>query len=543
MQHEKKMRTIGCQALLVAALMSITGCGGGGIEPSATNVGSSVDAKDKASAAAVAAVSVAATDVAANATATASASTFKSSSRTLIDRENAKTSGVTNAWVIATADHAANGEIEGYASSTSVGRGGNIRLLVNVKDPANDPQYAVRIYRMGWYGGKGARQVMGTFTKQSRTQAACPMVEAATRLIECNWTTSVDLDIPRSTDPTEWMSGIYLAKLTTTRGKSSYITFVVRDDARRGDLLFQASVTTYAAYNNWGGYSMYVAPPGSGQDPAHKVSFNRPYANDSRVRGQGAGDFLFWEVHALRFIEREGYDVLYTTNIQTHAHPERLRDFRAFLSVGHDEYWTRSMRDAIEGARNDGVHLAFLGANMGYWGIRLEPSTTGSALRTVVGYKYWPQRDPLGATSQATVQWRQSPLNRPEAALIGVQYDFDPVDGDMVIDDCGSSWICSGTGLRRGDRLVGLLGYEVDTLAPSSPQGIVSLATSRYIGAGGQARESSMTYYRHRSGARVFATGSMQWNWGLDAYAPYPERANPAAQQIMRNVLDRYVDD
>jgi hypothetical protein len=514
------MRTFTTQgnwwAITAAMLIGAAGCGGGGDDSQAT--AQSTDEREQAS-----------------------QLSSSSRSRTLIQRENARTDGVTSAWTITTSDYAFNGEIEGYASATSVGRGGQIQLLVNVKDPALDPTYTVNIYRIGWYGGKGARQATPTIAKTSMTQSACPMVDTSTRTIECNWQTSIDLSVPSSADPTVWMSGVYLAKLTTARGKSSYINFVVRDDARRGDLLFQTSVTTYAAYNTWGGYSMYVSPPGSGQDPAHKVSFNRPYANASRVHGMGAGDFLFWELHALRFVEREGYDVLYTTDIDTHTKPNRLRDFSGFLSVGHDEYWTRSIYDAVEGARNAGVHLAFLGANMGYWSVRLEPSSTGTPLRSMVSYKYWPQRDPLGSTQQATVQWRNAPLNRPEAALIGVQYDFDPVEGDMVIDNC--KWICHGTGLKQGDRLTGLLGYEVDTLAPSSPHDIVSLARSPYQ-ANGQTRYSSMTYYRHSpSGARVFATGSMYWNWGLDAYAPYPERANPAAQQMMRNVLDRFVSN
>jgi hypothetical protein len=515
----KKMRTFASRgkrwAAAAAMLIGAAGCGGAGGGDTQTNAQSSGEREQ------------------------ASKESSYRWGRTPIERENARADGVTSAWTIATGDYASDREIEGYASSTSVDRGDRIQLRVNVKEPALDPTYTVRIYRIGWYGGKGARLVTPAIAKTSMTQPACPMVDTSTRTIECNWQTSIDLNVPSSSDPTVWMSGVYLAKLTTARGKSSYINFVVRDDARSADLLFQTSVTTYAAYNNWGGYSMYTSPPGSGQDPAHKVSFNRPYANASRVLGMGGGDFLFWELHALRFIEREGYDVLYTTDIDTHVKPKRLRDFRGFLSVGHDEYWTRGIYDAIEGARNAGVHLAFLGANMGYWSARLEPSSTGVPLRSMVSYKYWPQRDPLAGTPQATVQWREPPLNRPEAALIGVQYDFDPVDGDIVIDNC--KWICYGTGLRQGDRLAGLLGYEVDTLAPSSPQKIVSLARSPYQ-ANGQTRYSSMTYYKHApSDARVFATGSMQWNWGLDAYAPYPERANPAAQQMMRNVLDRFV--
>ncbi|MFO1220340.1 MAG: DUF6605 domain-containing protein [Burkholderiaceae bacterium] len=518
MYARSKARLIGASALVTLFLAA---CGGGDPEP---QLPAGVVVRDAAD------VAVEATDVSASASHVQALAARPT--QTLIQRENAKTAsqGVSGEWGIGAAEQAYDGEIEGYASDTSVARGDRIQLYVNVKDPGRDPWFSMRLFRVGWYGGAGGRQVIPTLYWFSTAQKACPMVDTANRTIECNWRPSMDLWLPAFSDSTLIMSGLYLAKITTARGKSSYITFVVRDDDRSGDLLFQASVTTYQAYNVWGGHSLYQTTDPSGI-PAHRVSFNRPYKD-----GQGAGHAPWWEAGAVRFLERDGYEVLYSTNIDTHTKPKRLRDFKGFLSVGHDEYWTSAMYDAIQNARDRGVNLAFLGANTAYWAIRLEPSTSGDPRRTIAAFKYWPQLDPK--PNDPTKMWRQ--MNRPESALVGVQYDYDPFNGDIVMAaGCGNSWICSGTGLVPGSVLPGLLGYEVDTVTQYSPANIQVLASSPYTknGASGS-YYAHLTYYTASSGAGVFATGSMNWNFGLD---PYSGLANPAAQQMTRNVLNRYV--
>ena len=157
-----------------------------------------------------------------------------------------------------------------------------------------------------------------------------------------------------------------------------------------------------------------------------------------------------------------------------------------------------------------------------------EGRLSGLANRTVVGYKRQP--DPIVATnpSLATYNWREilrAPINRPEAGLIGVQYDYNSVNLDMVIADC-PSWICAGTNLSRGSVLPGMLGYEVDRIAPSSPSGISVITASPYDAclnttcSSTERRFANMSYYTASSGAGVFATGSMQWNWGLDSFTP-----------------------
>lgn len=480
-------------------------------------------------------------------------------------------------------------EIEGYASLTSVNVGGEIKLFVNTKEP----NYTIEIFRTGWYDGLGGRRMNDPIIRKG-TRQPLPIEDEASGLIECNWKDPYILRIPDGAD--DWISGIYLAKLTASRtGKQSYIIFVIRDDDRKSDILFQSSVTTYQAYNNWGYKSLYRWNSQAKQ--AYKVSFNRPYAmspNRKATYGLGAGEFITnfqpkrrtssagWEYNMVRWLEKEGYDVTYATNIDTHFNSRLLLSHKAFLSVGHDEYWSRDMRKNIEAARDEGVSIGFFGSNICYWQIRLEPSRiTGEVNRTIVAYKEMADLDPLGGLkvepgavnspveiaaggqlnygidkperaeiattnhkspalySLVTTRWRDRTVGSPEDALIGVMYETFQVNSDIVIDENAPDWLLEKTGLKKGDKLPGLLGYEVDRMFGNAPKNIVRVAHSPYPHGGGT-RYADMTVYTADSGAKVFATGSMQWGWGLDDYnAPQlrPPVLNAGAQQITRNVL------
>ena len=444
-------------------------------------------------------------------------------------------------------------EIEGYASKTSVNGGESIDLFVHT----TAARYTIEVFRMGWYGGAGARRVAGPIERPGIAQDM-PAPDPATGLVECTWRDPYRLDTRDASGA--WTTGVYLARLTTAadaRGggarKQSFIVFVVRDDERQAPIVFQSSVTTFAAYNNWGGKSLYAF--NSGNAPARKVSFDRPYAtNPYGVRLDGASDFLRrWEYNAVRFLEREGYDLTYVTDIDTHQRAV-AGSARIFLSVGHDEYWSWQMREHVEGARDRGVHLGFLGAGACFWQIRFEPSARGDADRTIVAYKEAAgDLDPLAIdrTPQnnrlITGRWRDRPTSRPEERLIGVMYAADPVDADIIVSNA-AHWVFAGTGLRNGDALPGLLGYEVDASDGGGPATLDRLAHSPFVDQGGpaektrQTRYSDMTIYTADSGALVFATGSIQWSWGLDGYnAPgwHSLRVSEPAQRITRNVLGR----
>ena len=455
----------------------------------------------------------------------------------------------TSAWQLT--DPATNHEIEGFASLTSVNRGDQIQFFVNTADPS----YVIEFFRMGWYGGQGGRSMGPPVSLPGGAQPA-PSVDSTTGLIECNWTQSYSLMVNNPFDPNDWTSGVYLAKLTGSSGKQSYIIFIVRDDSRSSDLLFQLAVNTYQAYNGWGGKSLYRFNS-SNQIQAFKVSFNRPYGMTfpKQAFGVGAGEFLQatfaagTEYDAVRFLERLGYDVSYATNVDIHENSSLLLKHKGFLSMGHDEYWSFAMRSNVTASRDQGVNLGFFSANTCYWQVRFEPSPINAAPdRTIVAYKEFAlTEDPYALDSDpthkqlVTTQWREPPVNMPEAALIGVMYVFGPVSGDIVIQDA-SSWVFAGTGLQPGSKLVGLLGYEVDGMFPSSPQGTILLAHSPFTDSSGSVSYSDMTVYTTAKGTTVFASGTIHWNWGLDNYASPTEArtANPAVQQGTQNILRQF---
>jgi cellulose synthase/poly-beta-1,6-N-acetylglucosamine synthase-like glycosyltransferase len=459
-----------------------------------------------------------------------------------IQVENQKTGAI--AWTLT--NPARHHEIEGYASSASVNRGESIRLYVHTEAPS----YRVTVYRMGWYNGLGAREVLPAQRRAGQRQPA-PYRDPATRLVECRWENPMTLAIPsQEQNTTEWTSGYYLAKLTAEpTGEESYILFVVRDDQRPSTYLVQSSVMTFQAYNNWGGASIYDY--NSPQGRAVAVSFNRPYAvspDPESADAAGAGPFLRgWEYNMVRWLERSGYDVSYTTNLDVHKQADMLRSHRAFLSVGHDEYWTWDMRRHVEDARDHGVHLGFFSANTCYWQVRLEPSRWNQEPdRTLVAYRERASsgdpvlldRDPAN-DHLATTKWRSAPVNQPEAALLGGMYiEGTPlVDGDLVIET-PPAWVVQGTELEHGTHLPGLLGYEVDGFDEASPANTAIVARSP-VGT----RFAASTIYTAPSGAVVFNAGSMQWIWGLDNYhaalSDHP-RVSPAVQHMTQNILERF---
>src|SRR5258705_4150258 len=262
-------------------------------------------------------------------------------------------------------------EMEGYAEATSVEPGDTLGLHVS----SGSPRYTVEVFRMGWYRGAGGRLVL-ELRGMSGGQRPIPKPRAQDGLVECDW--PVSCRVPVGPD---WVSGVYLARLTGSRdGKQSFIPFVVREtDRRRGTprrapILIQCSVNTWQAYNSWGGKSLYDFNSFGGR--ATRVSFDRPYATSPEAApGAGAGEFLTvshapipaaWEYPFVRWIEKEGYDVAYVTNLDIHQDPSISARRKALLLVGHDEYWSRAMRDNVERARDRGVNLGVFASTAAY---------------------------------------------------------------------------------------------------------------------------------------------------------------------------------
>jgi hypothetical protein len=179
--------------------------------------------------------------------------------------ENSKPGNPPSEWDISGAGAAS---IQGSATDISVDQGGTVRFKIDTDAAA----YRIDIYRLGYYNGMGARLVDTVLSYAApQIQPVC-FGDFATGLIDCgNWQESAAWTVP--SDAT---SGIYFAKLIRDDGTpgTSHIVFVVRDDNVASELLFQTSDTTWQAYNDYGGNSLYTGAP---VGRAYKVSYNRPF--------------------------------------------------------------------------------------------------------------------------------------------------------------------------------------------------------------------------------------------------------------------------
>ncbi|HEY4389570.1 MAG TPA: N,N-dimethylformamidase beta subunit family domain-containing protein [Ktedonobacteraceae bacterium] len=456
-----------------------------------------------------------------------------------IVRENAHPG--TRDWYIP-AGKVATTQIQAYVGARSVAPGHSLAFYVSTQEAGT--RYAICIYRMGWYHGLGGRlmttiqalrgQAQGYYNPHTWTLVHCRTcyVNTQTGLIEARWKRSYALTIPSG-----WTTGVYLVKFIDAHGFQSYTDFDVLGNNRAAYAVVTAD-TTYAAYNNWGGRCLYA--DNSKPVPASKVSFLRPSTQQN-----GSDQVLIFEADAIHWLERNGYDLSYLSSIDLQTNAAQLLKHKAYISLGHDEYWSKEMRDGVESARDHGVGLAFLEADDAYWQVRFEPSTTGSANATMVCYKVSTfnhdlSRDPLYGHDNARVtsQWRDPVVNRPENALIGIMYSHfthKQRGFPWQVNQRATSTLLRGTDLVPGQEYdCGVVGYEWDRVFSNgaTPRGLQILATSATVSDRGKPDSSNTSVYIAPSGAMVFATGSIYWTAALDTY-----RYNPDAKCAGKNII------
>jgi len=454
-------------------------------------------------------------------------------------------------------------QIQAYASATSVSPGQMLIFYVSTKKEGTP--YSIGFYRLGWYRGLGGRlmslqanqigHAQGYYDPSTERLIGCTSchVDTQTGLVEANWRPSYTLTIP-----SDWITGVYLAKFTDANDLQTYVPFDVRGNSQS---LYVAvtSNTTYAAYNNWGGYSLYPynSLNTNGLGRAVKVSFDRPYSG-----WNGSGHVLIYEADAIHWLERQGYDLSYISSVDLHADPAQLLQHRAYLSLGHDEYWTKEMRDGVEYARDHGVGLAFLGANAAYWQMRFEPDSAGIPNRTIVCYKVATasddlERDPLYGkdNTRVTATWRDPILARPENALIGIMSSglTDQQHGfPWRVSSVANSALLDGTGLQPGQQYgCDLVGYEWDRVFTNgaTPAGLQVISASQTENSDNNKPDiSNTTYYIAPSGALVFATGSVYWTKSLDSFrfsmdnlCTGQDIVIPGMQKMMAHVMNELV--
>ena len=401
----------------------------------------------------------------------------------LIVAENCKRGNPREEWDVY---NLGDPQIQGFATEIST----NLGETVQFKVKTHSPRYRIDIYRMGWYGGDGARliQTIRPSVPLPQAQPECfthnPGItsQSVTRLVDCgNWSVSASWSVPRDA-----VSGIYIARLVREddepeswraegdytapmrqpspdphsygavglgqlrdaikEKRASHIIFVVRDDTGRSDILFQTSDPTWVAFNRYGGSSLYGSWPGifgaGGGAPivatrAFMVSYNRPFINR---QGFLNDQFFNSEYPMVRWLERNGYNVSYFSGVDTDRRGEEIREHRIFLSAGHDVFWSGAQRRNIESARDAGVNLAFFASSAGFWRSRYEASNDGrqTPYRTLVSYRETLADGKIDSEKEEwTGTWRDSrvfnPLGpKPENAVTGTLHTVGGFRNDRL---------------------------------------------------------------------------------------------------------------
>ena len=427
--------------------------------------------------------------------------------------------------------------IEGFASKTSVYAGDTIDFFVSTD---KNIDVVMDVYRLGYYGGTGARHMtrIGKFSAQ-RQPVPQDTVE---RLRECAWEKCTTFSVPK-----EWPSGVYLVKMTRDEefGIQSYIIFVVKEE-RKSDLLCQVSDLTWQAYNKWpfrdsmyddGSFEVWTSPEHV------RVSFDRPYARCCQVTdtslSAGSGEYLLWEFPMGYWLEQQGYDVTYCSNVDTHLDPDVLKNCRAFLSVGHDEYWSRKMYNEVTSARDAGMSIGFFSGN------------------AVSGEIIFFDNSVTKAPARAFARSRSF---ADEDLLMGVN-SYGPGYGNWVVTN-QRHWIYAGTGMKDDDYIPGLIGWEYHGTPRKIIKGLEVVASAKVLranwttrmteGTGGDPIHSGVVY-PCSSGNWVFNAGTIWWPEGLSCPPGHvPSRFNPLSgsfgvdarvQQMTKNILDRFIAD
>jgi sugar lactone lactonase YvrE len=438
-----------------------------------------------------------------------------------IRKENARQG--TKAWRITRG--ANQSEIEGYALVSTVTQGERVPIAVSVTGTPR--KFTWEVYRLGYYGGLGGREVSRGGPLQAVPQAPCP-AQRPTGIVACDWTPTLELQTNA-----QWVRGVYLVKLVRDDGYQRYVPFFVRDALPRSEVTVLIPTTTWAAYNTWGGTSLYDDKfRVTGKGRAFQSSFDRPY-----YRGQGSGHLLDDEQGLIMWLEAQGLDVAYVPNEELDRSGAALREAKVLVMSGHDEYWTRTLRDRADKAVAEGRSIINLGANQAYWQVRLEPAADGRPRRIVTCYK-GDAADPVGVRSpDRTSKFRDLAVPRPENALLGVMFSsrWHQFAFPTVITN-EDHWAFAGTGLRNGDTLWKANGYEQDQVVANghSPEGLEVLAESPALSLQGAFGFGQMVLFR-KGNAWVFSAGGVDFVHTLGT----SDAADPRAARLVANVLFR----
>ncbi len=363
----------------------------------------------------------------------------------------------------------------------------------------------VRVFRVGWYRGARARLVWTSRpVRVSEQRQARP--SGPTRLVQESWPATLSFPVTPAFEP-----GLYLVEFGDPRGPGMGVApLVVRDTGSAAPVLVQLSSATWAAYNTYGGASLYRGPGGSVALRSFAAGLDRPLVAD------GLRELLVRDVALVHQLERLGLDTTYVTDFDVDAAPSLLLGHREVVVPGHAEYWTARMLRALEAARNAGINEAWLGANDISWQVRFTRDAANDPTAVVC---YRTLADPVAARdpAAATVAWWANPGPVTDVgSLLGERYTGRKMDSGLRMRSA-PLWLVAGTGLRVGSLLPSAAANEVNgvTTLRGLPPDLQVIAEGAFR-RGRLLGPVDVTYYTAPSGAAVFSAGTTDWGCEID---------------------------
>ncbi|MBL9114091.1 MAG: hypothetical protein JNJ83_03720 [Verrucomicrobiaceae bacterium] len=436
--------------------------------------------------------------------------------------------------------------IEGYCSRQSLKVGETLDIFVSTNPVA---RFTIDIFRMGYYGGEGARlmKTLGPF--EGKAQPVPDMGEQ--RLRECQWEKSASLVIP-----SDWPSGVYLGRLTTVPSKpdqpywQSYVIFIVKDD-RPADFLFQCSDNTWQAYNRWPVNESLYTDPRAAHAPGVSVSFDRPYGKYVQIydnpQSMGSGEFLLWEYPLCYWLEKEGYDVTYCSNVDT-LEPANLARCKTLLSVGHDEYWDIRQYENVKSAIQDGLSVLWLSANDVYMVTPFTPNAKGEANRRLTRETCYGEFREEEKAAYSKVLGPFDKGGPDERDIIGARTIVPFNGGGDWTCAMPDHWLFEGTGMKKGDSVPGLVGWEFHGEPDTERKGLDVVAEGNVWAGGTRLGRYASTVFEGPKGNIVFNASTIFWSQGLSdppghmlpwSHFSRPHGTDERVQRITANALRR----
>ena len=332
-------------------------------------------------------------------------------------------------------------------------------------------------------------------------------------------------------------------------------------------MVVQTSDTTWQAYNDYGGNSLYKCavdcPPGN--PPATRPRTRSPTTGRSDDRGVRRALFTGAEYPMIRFLEANGYDARYVSGVDVHRRGALLRTTSSSSRAATTSTGPRASAPH-GGARASRRQPRVLQRQRGLLEDALGAERGGheTADRTLVSYKdthfNGARTRSSGPAPGATRASRPPAENStPENALTGQHSSSTPARAGSRCPTRTASSACGATpraSLAAPDKSLALapdtLGYEWDVDADNGfrPGRLVPAVVDhrqqrrsvhglrQHDQVGGTATHN-MTLYRASSGARVFGAGTVQWALGLDALEP---GENPPDRNMQQATVNLFAD-